>query len=471
MKPVAAVVAVGMALAIAPGAIAQPGRAAGVRSRTDGATAHATPATALPGPNSLLGHFGVDEAARLMRSADADERIRGVERAAATRTLEALALLERVAGGRGASGLDPRLPDAGMARRDPRALLAVVHGLASWMENEGARAALEDLVVAPIDALAPRTGSPGAHDGSADDADGAQRVTLARQEAAIALAGSGNPIALEHLVADARSGGVAQEAALIGLSIDPPSDPVALGGVALTTPSTIALAIKVGDLRTLDAILGVMRASDPALRAAALRGLGAAGDTRAAGLARAALQDSDERVRVAAVEALARLVTPDAAAAVEALIGDESTALEGLRIAEDVQGEGVTKAAAARAAATADPALRRAAMAVLGRQTTPLAVRALVALAAAPQSRGDALGELARSPSPAALEALEEMGAGGGGETGGAMVTADSLGEPIAASRRLAARAYFVRRFVSGNRSRRLDALLEGLAQSRDPRD
>ena len=243
----------------------------------------------------------------------------------------------------------------------------------------------------------------------------------------------------------------------MGLSIDS-SDPAVLGGVALATPATIALAVGVGDLRTLDAILGIMRASDPALRAAALRGLGAAGDTRVAGLARAALRDSDERVRVAAVEALARLSTSDAAGAVEALIGYDATALEGLRIAEDVQGEGITKAAAARVAATADPAVRGAAIAALGRQTTPLAVRALVALAAAPQLQGDALGELARSPSPAALGALEEM-------------AADGPGGPLASSRRLAGRAYFVRRFVRGVRSRRLDALLEGLAVSGDRRD
>ncbi len=446
MKATAVALVIGATLPIAPGAIAQPVRAAGARSRANDAIVHPTTAVALPGPNSLLGHFGVDEATRLMRSHDADERLRGVERAAAAHTLEALALLERVAGGHGSAGLDPRLPEVGMARKDPRELLAVVRGLAAWIDDEGARAALEDLVVAPIEAPA------------AEDEERGPRVTLAREEAAIALAGSDNPVALEHLVADARSGGAAQEAALVGLSIHPPSDPAVLGGVALATPATIALAVGTGDLRTLDAIIGIMRASDPALRAAALRGLGAAGDTRVVGLARAALTDSDERVRVAAVEALARLSTPDAATAVETLIGDDATALEGLRIARDVQGEGITKAAAARVAATADPAVRGAAIAVLGRQTNPLAVRALVALAAAPQLQGDALGELARSPSPAALEALEQM-------------AADGPGGPLASSRRLAGRAYFVRRFVRGVRSRRLDALLDGLAVSGNPRD
>ena len=463
-----------LAVTIAPQGSAQPGPAGPARSRATDSAARTTPA-ALPGPGSLLGHFGADAAVRLMRSADADERLRGLERAAAMHTLEGLALLERAARTGGAGSLDPRLPDEGIARRDPRALLTTVRGLADWIDNEGARTALADIVRAPSEGLAPRSGGarelavlPGGL--AAGDMDSAPRVTLARQEAAIALASSGNPVAMEALVAAARSGGAEQEAALLGLSIHPPSQFVVLGGVALTTPATIAMAARVGDLRVLDAILGVMRASDPALRAAALEALGAAGDTRAADLARASLHDPDARVHVAAVLALARLTTPDAAAAVEVLVGDDATALEGLRIAEIVQGEGITKAAAARAAATADPAVRSAAIAALGRQTTPSAVRALVALAEIAQVKGDAIGALARSPSPAALEALQQM-AGIAVPAGLAHGATEIAAESLAASRRLAARAYFVRRFVRSDRSRPLDALLASLAASRDPRD
>ncbi len=460
-------VALGLVLAMTPRATAQPVPVARTPPRGDDARVRASTA-ALSGPNGLLGHFGADAAARLMRSPDADERLRGVERAAATHTTQALALLERAERAGGGAGLDPRLPDEGIARRDSRALLAIVRGLAAWIDNEGARATLQDIVHATNESLTPRSPAA-ARDAATDDA---ERVTLARQEAAIALAGSGNAVSLERLVASARSGGTEQEAALVALSVHPPSEPVVLGGVALTTPATIALAVQIGDLRTLDAILGVMRASDPALRAAALRELAAAGDTRAADLARAALHDPDERVRIASVEALARLATPDAVPAVEALVGDDATALEGLRIAQSVQGEGITKAAAARAAATADPALRTAAIAVLGRQSTPWAVRALVALAAAPQLRGDAVGALARSPSPAVLEALQEMaGLRSAGESVNTAPAADRSAESLAAWRRLAARAYFVRRFVRGDRSPPLDGLLEGLAASRDPRD
>ncbi len=408
-----------------------------------------------------------------MRSPDADDRLRGIERAAATRTAGSLALLERAAHPGGPAGVDPKLPDEGIARRDPRALVAVVHGLASWTDNDGARAALTEILRAPSEALAPRAGAASARE-DADGADGAARVTLARQEAAIALAGSGNPGALEALVASARSGGPEQEAALIALTLHPPSQPVVLGGVALTTPATIAMAASIGDLRALDAILGVMRTSDPALRAAALEALGAAGDTRVAEVARSALHDEDARVRVASAEALARIATPDAAQAVEALIAEDATALEGLRIALNVQGEGITRAAAARAAVSANPVLRGAAIATLGRQTTPLAVHALVALAATPLLQGDAMGALARSPSAAAIDALQDMAGVGGPGAAGQRPLATGLPVPEearATSRRLAARAYFVRRFVRGERSRPLDTLLQSLAASGDPRD
>ena len=491
MKATVGAGALGVALALSMPASAQQ-RLSPVRSRSDAALAAAQAPAWLPGPNGLLGHFGTAAAVRLMRSPDADDRLRGLERVATMHTTEALALLERAVRTGGSGGLDPRLPDEGIARRDPRALLATVHGLAAWLDNEGARTTLAEVVSDSSESLAPRAGAGPARAHAAGDDDDAERVTLARQEAAIALAGSGNPAALERLVAAARSGGAEQEAALLALSIRPPSEPVVLGGVALTTPATIALAARIGDLRTLDAILGVMGASDPALRAAGLAALGAAGDTRAVDLARAALHDGDVRVRVAAVDALARFGTPDAPSAVEELIADEATALEGLRIARDVQGEGITRAAAARAAASADPALRGAALVALGRQTAPSAIRALLELAAAPMLAGDAMDAIARSPSPAALDALEEaagiatangstrkaaavadapLESGATGSARKAVAIADAPLESGATGRRLAARAYFVRRFVRGERSRPLDALLETLAASRDPRD
>jgi HEAT repeat protein len=389
-----------------------------------------------------------------MRSTDPDERLRGIERAASTHTADSLTLLERAARANGPGGLDPRMPDEGIARKDPRALLAVVRALAGWLDDDGARVALGEVMRAPNEALATRPQSIIVRDPAAEDVEGAARVTLARQEAAIALAESAVPAALEQLVATARSGGAAQEAALVGLGVHPPSDPLILGGVALTTAATVALAVRLGDLRTLDPILGAVRASDPSLRAAAMSALGAAGDTRGIEIARAALHDGDPRVRVAAAGALASLSAPDAPEAVEALIGDDATALEGLRIARHLQGEGLTKAAAARAAATADPTTRSEAIAVLGRQSDAAAVGALAAFLPSPLLQSDAAGALAQSPSRDALGAIEALA---------------HAADP--ASLRLAARAYFVRALTRGDRSPALEALLVSLAASSDARD
>jgi HEAT repeat protein len=388
---------------------------------------------------------------RLLRSADPEERLRGLERAAATHTPEALALLQRAASAGVPGAFDPRAPIDGVARTDPRALLAVVRGLAAWAERESARSALAAVVSGPTQSFAVRVASQPTQDPVADDSDGAARILLARQEAAIALAESGGPLALEALMALARSGGPGQGAALDALALHPPVWPV-LGGITLTTPATIALASSVGDLRSLDAIEGALRASDAGLRAAALAALGAARDTRCLPTAREALRDPDPRARLAAAEALVRLGAPEAAEIVAALVGDDATVRGALRLAQEVQGDGVTRAAAARAVASADREVRAAAVTALGRQGDAGAVSALVQLAGDPLLGGDAAYALARSPSPAATAALATLATG-------------------ATTRRLAARAYFVRRVARAERSALLDALLSSLAASPDARE
>jgi HEAT repeat protein len=422
--------------------------------------AKGSPPALAPGPpetttrnvtTDLRARFGTEIATRLARSGDPDERLRGIERAAAVRTPEGLALLERAARAGVQGTIDPHSPLDGVARTDPRALLVVVRGLAAWLDREPARAALTSIVKDGTQSFASHAGATPGPDPSADDAEGAARVLLARQEAAMALAQSGALPALEALIAIARSAGPGQGPALDAIAAYPPA-PLLLGGVVLTTPATVALAVEVGDLRSLDAIEAAMSASDPSLRAAALVALGVAGDSRIANSARAALRDRDARVRLAAGDALVRLGTPDSGRAVEGLVGDDATALDGLRLAQLVQGDGVTKAAAARAVASANADVRGAAVAALGRQASVLAVGALSALVADPAMQGDAACAMARSPSSAAMAAIESMAG-------------------TAPLRRLAARAYLVRRWVRGERSAKLDSLLEDLARSNDARD
>ncbi len=440
-------------------------------TRTGGAAAQAQSTTPVGVPSSTEGggppaslreRVGVDDAARLLRSNDPDERLRGVEQAASMHSSEALALLERAAGTDSSHGLDPHMPTDGIARTDPRAVLAVVRGLADWADREEARAALASLVSAPNESFAFRVGTLPDHEGGKADVDDAARVMLARREAAIALAGSGSTLAIEALIAMARGAGPGRAAAIDALAVHPPSAPVALGGVVLTTPAMVALAADVGDLRTLDSVLGAARASDPALRAAAIDALSACADTRVLDAARAALHDDGTDaggpVRVAAVRALVRLGAREAPQAVTTLVDADATAAEGLTLARNIQDEDVTRAVAARAGASSGPELRAQAIVTLGRQSAPSAVRALAALLVDPRFGGDAAAAIAHSPSSAALDALEAL-------------DDPSAGGEAAARRRLAARAYFVRRFTRGDRSARLDALLGAMAASADAGD
>lgn len=435
-----------------------PGVAPPVLRPSPTETAGTPPATAgangEAGTGALRARFGLDMATRLLRRGEADERLRGLERAAGMHTPEAMALLVRAAEPTVPGGaMDPRSPGEGAARLDPRAMLVVVRGLSAWTDREAARGALEKVLGASTQPIvsARAAGAGGARDPSAEDAENAARIALARQEAAMALAESGEAAALEALIAAARRAGPEQAPALDALAIHPPPAPL-LGGVALTTPAMIALAAAVGDLRSLGAIMGQVKASDPTTRAAAIAALGAAGDARVLDVARDAVKDKEPRVRVAAAEALVRLAAPEAGQAIEALVGDDPTARDGLRIAADVQDERVARAAAARAAASADGEVRALAVAALGRQTSPSAVTALVTLAADPRLQGDALDALARSPGPTAMSALEAFAA-------------------APPTRRMAARAYFVRRVVRGARSARMDALLAALATSTDGAD
>ncbi len=400
--------------------------------------------------DGLLARVGLGMAIPLMRSADPDERLRGLERVAAMRTPESLYSLVRAAQNPGVN-LDPRLPAEGMARTDPRSLLVAVRALATWIERDTARAALAAIVAAPQATFSTRA-PPLSRDPAEDEIEAAARVRLARGEAALALASSGDELAVEALLTLARSGGPGQGPALEALEAVPPVAPSAFAGASLTTPSMIGLAVRVVDLRALDVLLGAPRSSDPSMRAAALSALGAFGDARAIDAARSALHDSDPRVRVAATDALVHLGAPGAARAVEALVANEKTASGGLALAELLSDDGIAKAAAACALASADMGLRREAVAALGRQMGPLATTALSALASDPALEPSVAAALARSPSRAAMGAIEALAR-------------------TPASRRVAARSYVVRRYTRGERSTILDALLAALAASSNPTD
>ena len=154
-------------------------------------------------PTSLRGRFGLEMADRLLKSADADERLRGIQRAAAIGTPEAVGLLVGVA--------DPNA----LGRTDSRALLELARALAPFTSDDRARARLVAILGAPAPSPAGRRGEL-----IAFDADAGARVALARATAARALATSTEPKALEALANAVRTGGPGQTAAAVRCGVE-----------------------------------------------------------------------------------------------------------------------------------------------------------------------------------------------------------------------------------------------------------
>jgi HEAT repeat protein len=384
---------------------------------------------------SLRDHFGADLAARLLRSDDPDDRLRGLERAASLETPEGISLLVHAV-------RDP----LGIARFDARALLVIVRGIASATAQGEVRQLLKEL----LDSSVLRRATAGSGQ-EAEGADRDARLGLARSIAAFALATSHDPRAVDVLTLVARDAGPGQAAAAEALVAFPPQR-VATVVTGAWSPALLRLAAQMGDLRALDSARAALSATDAATRAAAFDAVSELGDTRALDPARSAAKDADPRVREAATRALVRLGAPERTSAVEALIGDMATAKEGAHLAELAGDEGVAKALAARVAASADPEVRAAALVALGRNTSDDAVHALAELVKSPTLEGDAAEALARSPNRTAMAAIE------------ALLRTSS-------SRRLGARAYAVRALTRGEGRASCVAALTAMAKSPDVRD
>jgi hypothetical protein len=402
----------------------------------------APPPPVTTAPTNLRSHVGTDHAARLLRSSDPDERIRGIERAADMGTPEAMALL--------VESLERSPP----IKADTRALLAMARGLARFADQERARAGLMSIVGVGNPSFIgrlPTTSRTAGPDGL-EEGDPVARAELAREVAAIALARSGGDRALEALYGSARSGGSGQNAALVALAINPPRDPGFFGttGAAMPVP-VIKLLGELGDLRALDVLHAAARGTDVAARCAALVSLAQLGDDRAGPLARTAIAESDIRLRAASSEVFILLGAPERIKATTAIISDEATTALGISMAERVFDPEITKLVAARAFTHPDRTLRAAAVRALGRSPDPGAAKALVApeLLGDPELAYHAIAALARSPAPNA-----------GSLVAGLFPTRLAT---------LAARAYIVRALVRGERSSASDAAIARLAASRVP--
>jgi HEAT repeat protein len=393
---------------------------------------------------NVRAHVGTDYAARLLRSADPDERLRGIQRAATIGTPETVALLVQAA--------------ESPARPDSRSLIELARGRARFADPDRARAARQRSVHAGIPSGAgrmPQAGRAGADALALEEGDPVARAELARHIAAIAVARSGTDRAVEQLYGLARAGGSGQTAAMLALTLQPPRAPGFYGTAGATMPASIVRMLgHLGDLRALDVLHAATRSGDVGVRCAALVSLAELGDERAVALARAAIAESDARLRAAAGEAFVLLSAPERFKAVAALVSDEATSAIGIRLADRVYHADITKLLAARALVHPDKDLRAAAIHALGRSPDPGAATAL----AAPSIMEDptfayfAALALARSPAPNAMQ----------------LVTALAGSKPTAP---LGVRAYVVRALVRGERADVGDDLLARLAASKDGRE
>ena len=342
---------------------------------------------------SLLDHFGIEVARQLVHgeNLDADEVIRGIDRAVSVGTEDGVGLLVKLLG-------DPH----GLARQNTRVLLSATRALAPFAAQRAVARVLSEAVLS-----APRAPPGRSEDASPlePDPDRRARLELARETAALALARTRDPHATELVLVAARGAGVAQSAARQALLA---FLPVATTTPMVLTPNAIAFSGMLGDLRGADVILEALRSLEPPVRIAALRGVATLGDSRGLALAETAATDPVAAVREAATTALVELGASDRAAAVRSLIEDDATAPRGIELSARVASEEIALALAARVRASSDASVRVAAVAALGLQQSPRALVALRELMTDPLLEGDAAEAIARASQPAAWPLIEQ---------------------------------------------------------------
>jgi len=387
----------------------------------------------------LRGRFGTDRAETLLRAGTSEDVRRGIARAAAAGTPEAVALLV-------AQADQPN---------DELTIIDLARALAPFAKEDAPRQKL----IALLDASA-RPVRSRRDDRVRTTAAFTAHVELARQIAARALVASRDPKALDAIHAAARESGSGQENALRALA----SDPSASNDETIAPPTSAAAAralAQSGDLRALDALLAKSQpatpthaaAADASTRAACLLALGQLGDGRARMVAIASFADQSGEVRAAAGETLVLLDAPERFRAVVQLLASPDTVDTGVRLAHRAQDADVVKALAARFAASSDRELRLAILGALGRGiATDQGLQVLASVAGDPSLGGDAVQSIARSPNPNAMQVLERLAGS-------------------RAVRRLAVRGYVLRALLRGERSSTLERIAGDLARSSDSAD
>lgn len=369
-------------------------------------------------PRSLRARLGIEATRTWFRAEKTELRQRAFERLGSTGTAAALGLLSHA--------LEPD----GEAR-DARERLVAVRALAPKASEEIARSAL-------VRAMA-------GIDGQDEPKD-----ALVRETAALALAKSGNPRAIELLAQALRQSGRTAETAKAALLAHPPSDLAPLFAArGAPTPALVELLGGLEDRRAAPLLQKLAETATPALRPKALLALWRVDAERAVVLARAFVQERDQALRVASTRLLALAGARESPALLAALLREPATTSDAVAIALDAHHEGLGPPLAAATVPGHDVV---AWLGALGRSKSKAAVTRLEAWLARADARPAAAYALALSPRGEAEDALER-----------------ALRKPEL--RRDAARAATLRKAALGRTTDGLDDALDALAHSSTPAD
>jgi len=364
--------------------------------------------------------LGFAVATRLLKSDSAEERARGLERLGKVGTAAALELLAKNLEPGGAKTFEERL--------------TAVRALARQAGSPVARPALARIMASAT------TGD--------DDSE-----TLIRTTAALALARSGHPDALELLGKALRQEGPVASAAATALAAHPPRNlsPV-VGARGALTSSLIDGLEQLRDQRAFATLRSFIKYGAPEHKAQAAIALTRLGDYETVELARAWLAREREPVlRLAASQILSLARDPGAASAIAALLAKPETADAGIELAlatPDPALVGALSTLLERATSGGAPDL----IGAIGRAGGPAAAKRLAQELGKPERAPAAAYALALSPGPAALDTLERA------------LTKST-------TRRLAARAAVVRAVTLGETASGIEAALDALVVSTNAAD
>lgn len=369
-------------------------------------------------PRSLRGRLGIEATRTWFRAERTELRQRAFERLGSTGTAAALGLL--------AHALEPD----GEAR-DARERLVVVRALAEKASEETARSAL-------VRAMA-------GIDGQDEPKD-----ALVRETAALALARSADPRAIELLAQALRQTGRTADTAKAALLAHPPRDVRPLFAArGAPTEAVVELFGELGDARAASLLEKVAESATPALRPKALLALWKVDRERAVELARTFAAEGDPALRIASTRVLSLSGAKEAPSRLAALLADAVTRSAALEIALDAHGAALGPALAGASVNGPDLELW---LGALGRSEASVAVTRLEAWLRRPETRPQAAYALALSPRSEAGDVLERA-------------------LRSAALRRDAARAATLRELASGRTTDGLGDALDALERSRTPAD